>query len=988
MAGVFQRRTRDHVNHEVTEQSTQTSERMKKLHEMIQSEPLRNQLLEAIREFSANDSDPETVMATILGDVQKAQKEAMEIFPVCHHSPASAHFIVRRIHEKRPKVIFMELCEDLRPVVDELRECKLPVALQAFALETDGFPERWSPLSIVAPITEFSAEYQAISYALENDVELIFVDRSCDHVFQWLPQNDEALETSIQAAEQEELDSQNSEEKEMHGSSIGIQIGKNRPTFREFEKFLLENANVHHYSEWWDQYVEEPLIGEDYETYRQMMFFIGSLLRRLGQDRDKGLRSDQERERYMWQRMKEYMRKEALEVSDCLYICGAFHAASDVEEFGIHSEKEYEITERSKTKWLYGVIPSSHSAIEHQFGQPIGSVSIAATSWTKGLKSSKLKPFKLGRKKKPIKLATSKETTTEEQDSGVDKLVNFLGKTPERQKADLEQLIGWSTDIVRLARKNGYLASTADSIAIYQTSILLANLRNREHPSPYDFREAAITCLEKDMTPKKRNIEQICDILLGGDRIGTVGYSSLPPLAQEIYDRLEPLNINLTGRTIQRALLDFKKNPELLPCSDLLWKLRYLIDSYIVRPIMGERSLGYTPVQESWDIAIGKYQRDIIELGYEGITVEYVIEKRLKHSVYHTKATAVTGLRAVEDCILFLKSPRLTEELGEQSVALIAKEDSIKEAPEIFKRIRQLLHYYRGQGEELPHWLNDFIVTGYSHYCTMLPGAFLDEDVNPSQICAMLGFIMTLENLSLSLGCSREQFLIAIKLSQPETPAKLSLLWTAEYILSMKELEEMRAYFDHLLDNPMRLASFPEYLSGFVLALDFTASITQFIVELFSKAFEKLPDTVLFPWLPKLILALRKEGSEMMPKILKEAAALLPKRPEELDTWQPIWKQKKTEKTGKQQKANSQKEKAPLNEEQKAIHQLLATWPESMDSMADLLGLEKQIIPSSQSDDTEEQTESGELKEQEKTLKNLLSTHNETTQAMLKLLSS
>jgi len=37
------------------------------------------------------------------------------------------------------------------------------------------------------------------------------------------------------------------------------------------------------------------------------------------------------------------------------------------------------------------------------------------------------------------------------------------------------------------------------------------------------------------------------------------------------------------------------------------------------------------------------------ELGYEGIIVEYVIEKRLKHSVYPPKkATAVTGLRAAE----------------------------------------------------------------------------------------------------------------------------------------------------------------------------------------------------------------------------------------------------------------------------------------------------------------------------------------------------
>ena len=60
--------------------------------------------------------------------------------------------------------------------------------------------------------------------------------------------------------------------------------------------------------------------------------------------------------------------------------------------------------------------------------------------------------------------------------------------------------------VVELARKNGYLASTADSIAVYHTAVLLAQMRNRRHPSPYDFRDAAVTCLEKDRIPGKRNV--------------------------------------------------------------------------------------------------------------------------------------------------------------------------------------------------------------------------------------------------------------------------------------------------------------------------------------------------------------------------------------------------------------------------------------------------------------------------------------------------
>src|SRR5438045_983078 len=159
-------------------------------------------------------------------------------------------------------------------------------------------------------------------------------------------------------------------------------------------------------------------------------------------------------------------------------------------------------------------------------------------------------------------------------------------------------------------------------------------MRNRRHPSPYDFRDAAVTCLEKDRTPKKRDIPRLCDILLGGDRVGQVGFESLPPLAQNVYGRLAPLGINLQATNIQRALLDIRARPELLPCSDLLWKLCYLLGRDAVRPIMGERALGHTPVQESWDVAIGKNQTPLITLGYEGVTVEHVLEKRLKAKAF------------------------------------------------------------------------------------------------------------------------------------------------------------------------------------------------------------------------------------------------------------------------------------------------------------------------------------------------------------------
>src|ERR1043165_4025668 len=149
-------------------------------------EALRTQLQEAATVFADGPDALEGILLGMVDDVDRAVREPMELFPVCHHSPASPVAMARRLRDKQPKVIYLELCEDMAPLLTELRNCRLPVAVQAFASEVEGFPADWAPLSVVAPITEASAEYQAIAYALDTPgVELVLVDRSADHVFQW-----------------------------------------------------------------------------------------------------------------------------------------------------------------------------------------------------------------------------------------------------------------------------------------------------------------------------------------------------------------------------------------------------------------------------------------------------------------------------------------------------------------------------------------------------------------------------------------------------------------------------------------------------------------------------------------------------------------------------------------------------------------------------------------------------------------------------------
>ncbi|MFF1277637.1 hypothetical protein ACFVZC_30210 [Streptomyces marokkonensis] len=850
---------------------------------------LRGQLREAAAAFAGGPDALEGILLGMVDDVDRAVREPLEIFPVCHHSPASALAMARRLREKQPKVVYLELCEDMAPLLTELRNCRLPVAVQAFAGDVDGFPQEWAPLSVVAPITEASAEYQAIAYALDTPgVELVLVDRSSDHVFQWDSRGERAPEGSEPPAE---------EEAALHGEAVGVEIGDLRPRFAELEEHLLRHGKVRHWSEWWHQYVEVPL-GDgaaDHDTYRQVMFLIGSLFRRLAPGDGARVRVDEDRERYMWTRMREHLAATGTDPEDCLYVCGAFHAASRVEEFGVHgSTGTFTISPRTATTWQYGLIPSSHTAIEAQFGLAAGSVSIAATEWAKSLKRTRVKPYRLqgqaGAKKSGKKAVAAPVVAAPPSTDAGDRLSGFLRRPPVLDGLDEAELLGWSVDIVRAARRNGYLASTADAIAVFETSILLAGMRDRAKPTPYDFQDAAVTCIEKDSVPGRRDVRRLVEIMMGGDRIGQVGYEALPPLARDVYDRLEPLGLKLQQRGVQRALLDMTSRPELESCSDILWMLRRLMPHGAARPIMGERRLGERSIQESWDLAIGTHQRALIELGYEGVSLEQVLEQRLRREAYGPQATAASVLAAVEDTLLYLRSRRLADELGTHALKVLAAERGVDGAPEVLRRARALLAYYRTSEPVLPGWIESFVKTGYAHYCTLLPTAFRDEDATVGQVAAMLGFLFSMESLALSLGCDRTQLELAVAQSHPDDPSKTALLWAAQVQLGTLSRAELRARCEALLDNPLVVPAYPRYLSGFVQALEPVPGLADVVVEAVSNAFGRLPDAVLLPWLPLLITTLRSGAGDLAPLLIREAGRIFPGRLAALDAWTPPWR--------------------------------------------------------------------------------------------------
>src|SRR6185437_17137119 len=87
--------------------------------------------------------------------------------------------------------------------------------------------------------------------------------------------------------------------------------------------------------------------------------------------------------------------------------------------------------------WQHGLIPSSHAAIEAQFGLAVGSVSIAATVWAKNVRRPGTTPYRLegqaGAKKGVPKKAVAKKAVVPATEGSLpvaDKLTGFLRRPP------------------------------------------------------------------------------------------------------------------------------------------------------------------------------------------------------------------------------------------------------------------------------------------------------------------------------------------------------------------------------------------------------------------------------------------------------------------------------------------------------------------------------------------------------------------------------
>lgn len=363
----------------------------------------RQRMIEAVAAMANPEADttPEW-MRQLMADARRAAAETVEIFPIRHHSPVGALHLIRRLRtQPLPRVIFLEMCEDLGLLPRTPAQMTPPVALEAVAHRPSfAFPAEWAPMRVIAPLVAFSAEWQAMAFEHQHRAtvgaqatQLVFVDRSADHLFQWKLAHSPPS-PPYPAKRRRGLPHHQGKASPVGAPSSEWATATVEPTVPALRSWWLQNTHGN-YETWWAQAVEAPLLHADYETYRHRLFLLGSLIRRLGlthADREASRR----RERFMWSRIKTWLRIHGIAPTEALLICGAVHAVSDVREFGSASPVVWPIPPRTKTIWDYRATPFSPTttaADDTVFRLPPGTLAQSDRFWTAGLSTLALTPF-------------------------------------------------------------------------------------------------------------------------------------------------------------------------------------------------------------------------------------------------------------------------------------------------------------------------------------------------------------------------------------------------------------------------------------------------------------------------------------------------------------------------------------------------------------------------------------------------------------------
>jgi Family of unknown function (DUF5682) len=226
------------------------------------------------------------------------ERSPVQVFGIRHHGPGSARSLVAALTEYQPDAVLIEGPADADPLLRWVlaEEMTPPLALLGYAPDHPQTAAFW-------PYAVFSPEWQAMTFALQRNIEVAFCD---------LPASAVLARWSRRAPPEDDLEEQDDPPAET----------LSRPPVAQHDPLavLAEAAGYDDPERWWDDLVESRL---DSSSPFPMIAEAMSELRMIISENGREAEREARREAYMRQRIRDALKRGRERVA---VVCGAWHA--------------------------------------------------------------------------------------------------------------------------------------------------------------------------------------------------------------------------------------------------------------------------------------------------------------------------------------------------------------------------------------------------------------------------------------------------------------------------------------------------------------------------------------------------------------------------------------------------------------------------------------------------------------------------------------
>ena len=279
----------------------------------------------------------------------------LSIFGIRHHGCGSARSVRRALGRLRPDIVLIEGAPEANEIIPLAAhpDIKPPVAILIYSPDD---PKK----AVYYPFAEFSPEWQAINFALENKTPVRFIDLPPS---QRLFGDDQPLKKEeVRPAQDNEPDLPADAQSEIPNPKSKI---RHDPL-----QFAAEAAGFSDGEIWWENLVENRHGAEDEELFEGILELMSGLRAEAEkEDGDPESERDELREAFM----REEIRRAAREgFENIAVVCGAWHAPALADLTDDDAEDRKKLSDLQKSKLTATWIPYTYDRLATASGYGAG----------------------------------------------------------------------------------------------------------------------------------------------------------------------------------------------------------------------------------------------------------------------------------------------------------------------------------------------------------------------------------------------------------------------------------------------------------------------------------------------------------------------------------------------------------------------------------------------------------------------------------------